>query len=38
MNYYTEVFDDQLDKTEISQRYSLLKFFVGSDYGRNASA
>lgn len=35
MNYYTEDFDDQLDKIEIYQRYPLLKPFVGSDYGRN---
>ncbi|KMQ73305.1 hypothetical protein [Marinobacter subterrani] len=35
MNYYTEAFDDQLDKIEIYQRYPLLKPFVGSDYGRN---
>ncbi|WP_417530164.1 hypothetical protein [Marinobacter lipolyticus] len=35
MYYYTEDFDDQLDKIEIYQRYPLLKPFVGSDYGRN---
>jgi hypothetical protein len=35
MNYYTEDFDEQLDKIEIYQRYPLLKPFVGSDYGRN---
>ena len=31
MYYYTEDFDDQLDKIEIYQRYPLLKPFVGSD-------
>lgn len=35
MYYYTEDFDEQLDKIEIYQRYPLLKPFVGSDYGRN---
>lgn len=35
MNYYTEAFDEQLDKIEIYQRYPLLKPFVGSDYGSN---
>lgn len=35
MNYYTEAFDDQLDKIKIYQRYPLLKPFVGSDYGDN---
>jgi len=35
MYYYTEDFDDQLDKIEIYQRYPLLKPFVGSDYRRN---
>lgn len=34
MNYYTEAYDDQLDKIEIYQRYPALKPFVGSDYGR----
>lgn len=35
MYYYTEDYDEQLDKIEIYQRYPLLKPFVGSDYGRN---
>jgi len=35
MKYYTEAFDDKLDKVEIYQRYPLLKPFVGSDYGSN---
>ncbi|WP_375176627.1 hypothetical protein [Marinobacter mobilis] len=35
MNYYTEAFDDQLDKIEIYQCYPLFKPFVGSVYGRN---
>ncbi|NWN89936.1 hypothetical protein HLV39_00305 [Marinobacter adhaerens] len=35
MNYYTEAFDNQLDKIEIYQRYPLLKPFIGSDYGIN---
>jgi len=33
MHYYTENFDNKLDSIEIYQRYSLLKPFVGSNYG-----